>query len=116
MNLDEMQKQLEQELKEEEERAKLYDEQAKEIAVGLVNGKKVNDGYYTWGLKIDQNKCTIIAARNMLIFSKGYRPQIAQFELNKEFSLFDNVKEVVETMLRHQNGEYNEKDFEIEEE
>lgn len=116
MNLNEMQKHFEDQLNQEEERAKLYDEQAKEITTGLVHGKKVNDGYYTWGLKIEEDVCTIVAARNMLIFSKGYRPQVAKFTMNKEYSLFDNIKEVVETMLRHQNGEYNEKDFEIEEE
>jgi hypothetical protein len=107
MNYDEAQKILEDQLDKEAEREKLYEQQANEIALGLTNGRKVNDGYYIWAMKVsNNNKCCIVAARRMLVFQKGYKPMIAEFVLNKERTLFDNVQAVIEIMLKKQNGEY----------
>lgn len=109
--LDKLEQHFEGQLKGDEEREQLYLVQAEEITKVLCLGRKVNDGFYTWTYAIKKNKllkniCTLVAARNMLMFQKGYTPMFGQYELNEEFNLHDNLIEGVILMLKSQNGEY----------
>lgn len=105
--LDELEKHFSKKLDDEEEKERLYDQHSDEIALGLTNGKKVNDGYYTWALAFRKNNnAVIIAARNMLFGQKGYTPMMGEFTPNPDAKLYDSVKESVKIMLKRQNGEY----------
>ena len=110
-DLDKIEAHYEGELKGDEERETLYQHQSEEITKVLCTGRKVNDGFYTWTYAIKKNKklqnmCTLVAARNVLMFQKGYTPMFGQFEINEEINLNDNLKEAVVLMLKKQNGEY----------
>ena len=114
--LEKWQEHFEKQLDDEEEREQLYKQQAEDIIAALASGKKVNDGYYTWSQRIadgidpvDKRKvrnCVIVAARNILLFKKGYTPMFCQFQINEEVSLTDNLREAVIVMLKRQNGEF----------
>ena len=105
--LDELEQHFTKQLDDEEEKEQLYEQQAEEISKGLTNGKKVNDGYYSWALAFRKNNnCVIIAARNMLFGQKGYTPMMGEFTPNPDSNLYDSIKESVKIMLKRQNGEY----------